>query len=203
MTVVILSFVSGVVLLQLQPALPDTAWLWLLPCCVALAAWRRALAVPLAFAVGFLWAAGFAHLRLAERRALRVRRRKRGRKAAAEDPAVVVPQPVRAGRGFDGRDSRHRNSRRRALAFHRALAAAARQPESLRVRLRSVAHRARHRCDRLCAAEDESAAAGNSRYAGRPDRAGARACARSLQAAARRDAGRRNPRRARRWRPAL
>ena len=67
MTVVILSFVSGVVLLQLQPALPDTAWLWLLPCCVALAAWRRALAVPLAFAVGFLWAAGFAHLRLAER----------------------------------------------------------------------------------------------------------------------------------------
>ncbi|HTN26411.1 MAG TPA: DUF4131 domain-containing protein, partial [Burkholderiales bacterium] len=67
MTVVILSFVSGVVLLQLQPELPHTAWLWLLPCCVALAAWRRALAVPLAFAVGFLWAAGFAHVRLAER----------------------------------------------------------------------------------------------------------------------------------------
>src|SRR5262245_42948857 len=67
MTVVILSFVSGVVLLQLQPALPHTAWLWLLPCCIALAVWRRAFAVPLAFAAGFLWAAGFAHLRLAER----------------------------------------------------------------------------------------------------------------------------------------
>jgi len=31
MTLVILGFVSGVVLLQLQPALPDTAWLWLVP----------------------------------------------------------------------------------------------------------------------------------------------------------------------------
>ena len=67
MTLVILGFVSGVVLLQLQPQLPDSAWLWLVPCCVALAAWRRVLVVPLAIATGFLWAAAFAHLRLADR----------------------------------------------------------------------------------------------------------------------------------------
>src|SRR6185436_631841 len=67
MTLVILGFVSGVVLLQLQPDLPDTAWLWLVPCCIALAAWQRALAVPLAIATGFLWAAAFAHVRMADR----------------------------------------------------------------------------------------------------------------------------------------
>ena len=67
MTLVILGFVSGVVLLQLQPELPDTAWLWSVPCCVALAAWQRALAVPLAIATGFLWAAAFAHVRIADR----------------------------------------------------------------------------------------------------------------------------------------
>src|SRR6185503_19672851 len=67
MTLVILGFVSGVVLLQLQPDLPDTAWLWLVPCCIALAAWQRALAVPLAIATGFLWAAAFAHVPLRDR----------------------------------------------------------------------------------------------------------------------------------------
>ena len=67
MTLVIVAFASGVVLLQLQPELPHPAWLWLLPACLATAAWQRVLAVPLAFAAGFLWAAGFAHLRLADR----------------------------------------------------------------------------------------------------------------------------------------
>src|SRR5258706_3402994 len=67
MTLVILAFVSGVVLLQFQPELPDPAWLWLLPGCVALPAWRRGLAVPLALAAGFLWAAACAHLRLTDR----------------------------------------------------------------------------------------------------------------------------------------
>ncbi|MGH8675732.1 MAG: DUF4131 domain-containing protein, partial [Burkholderiales bacterium] len=67
MTLVILAFVSGVVLLQFQPDLPEPMWLWLFPVCVLLAAWRRALAVPLALAAGFLWAAGFAHLRVADR----------------------------------------------------------------------------------------------------------------------------------------
>ncbi len=54
-------------LLQQQAALPQAPWLVLIPACAALAAWRRLLLVPAAFAVGFLWAAGAAHLRLAER----------------------------------------------------------------------------------------------------------------------------------------
>jgi competence protein ComEC len=66
MTGVIFGFVSGVVLLQVQPDLPATPWLWLAPGCVALAIWRRAFAVPVALVGGFLWAAGFAQLRMAD-----------------------------------------------------------------------------------------------------------------------------------------
>src|SRR5262245_16496137 len=67
MTAVILGFVSGVVLLQLQPELPDTAWLWLVPLCIALGARWRATAIPLAIAIGFLWAAALAHVRMSDR----------------------------------------------------------------------------------------------------------------------------------------
>lgn len=67
MSAVILAFVSGVLLLQCQAQLPAPAWVWLAPVCVVLALWRRALAIPLAFAFGFLWACGLAHLRLADR----------------------------------------------------------------------------------------------------------------------------------------
>ncbi len=66
-TAAVLAFAAGVLLLQQQAALPAPHWLWLLPLCAALAAWRRAALVPCAFALGFLWAAGAAHLRLAER----------------------------------------------------------------------------------------------------------------------------------------
>jgi len=71
MTPALLAFAAGVLLLQLQAGLPPMAWLWALPVCVAAAAWRRALLVPLfiplSFAAGFLWAAGYAHHRLADR----------------------------------------------------------------------------------------------------------------------------------------
>ncbi len=67
MTGAALSFAVGVLLLQQQAGLPAPAWLALLPLCAALAAWRRALLLPAACAIGFLWAAGFAHLRLADR----------------------------------------------------------------------------------------------------------------------------------------
>ncbi len=67
MTAAALAFAAGVLLLQQQAALPALAWLGALPACAALAAWRRALVVPAAFAAGFLWAAGCAHLRLADR----------------------------------------------------------------------------------------------------------------------------------------
>lgn len=67
MTGAALAFAGGVLLLQQQAALPQVLWLVLIPVCAALAAWRRVLLVPAAFAVGFLWAAGAAQLRLAER----------------------------------------------------------------------------------------------------------------------------------------
>ena len=67
MTAVILCFVSGVVLLQLQPELPDTAWLWLVPACFALGARWRAFALPAAVVIGFLWAAALAHVRMSDR----------------------------------------------------------------------------------------------------------------------------------------
>jgi competence protein ComEC len=67
MTGAALAFAAGVLLLQQQAALPAPAWIALAPCCVALAVWRRVLFVPAALAVGFLWAAGFAHLRMADR----------------------------------------------------------------------------------------------------------------------------------------
>ena len=67
MTGAALAFAGGVLLLQQQAALPQAPWLVLIPVCAALAAWRRVLLVPAAFAVGFLWASGAAQLRLAER----------------------------------------------------------------------------------------------------------------------------------------
>jgi competence protein ComEC len=67
MTAAALAFAAGVLLLQQQAALPAPAWLLLALAAIALGAWRRALIVPAAFAVGFLWAAGYAHLRLADR----------------------------------------------------------------------------------------------------------------------------------------
>src|SRR3970040_1765497 len=67
MTAAALAFSAGVLLLQQQAALPAWPWLAALPACAALGAWRRAFLVPAAFAAGFLWAAGCAQLRLADR----------------------------------------------------------------------------------------------------------------------------------------
>jgi competence protein ComEC len=67
MTAGVLAFVAGVLLLQAQGALPPVAWLWGLPACLALGAWRPGLRLAAAFAVGFLWAAGWAQLRIADR----------------------------------------------------------------------------------------------------------------------------------------
>jgi competence protein ComEC len=67
MTGAALAFAAGVLLLQQQAALPQALWLTLLPACISLAAWKRILLLPTALAIGFLWAAGNAHLRLGER----------------------------------------------------------------------------------------------------------------------------------------
>jgi len=67
MTGAALAFAAGVLLLQQQAALPSVLWLAAAPAAIALAVWRRTWIVPTAFALGFLWAAGVAHLRLADR----------------------------------------------------------------------------------------------------------------------------------------
>jgi competence protein ComEC len=66
-TLPLLAFAAGVLVLQLQPGLPAAGWCGALPFLALLAGWKRFLAVPAAFAFGFLWAAGFAHLRMADR----------------------------------------------------------------------------------------------------------------------------------------
>ena len=69
MTAVLLAFASGVLLLQVQPALPAAGWGWLataglLPCVSRRLRW---LTLPTALLVGFSWALGAAHGRLADR----------------------------------------------------------------------------------------------------------------------------------------
>jgi len=94
MTGVALAFAAGVLLLQQQAGLPAPPWLVLAPLCVAFAAWRRALALPAALVVGFLWAAGCAHLRLADRLAPSLEGRD------LEVVGVVAGLPARSERGW-------------------------------------------------------------------------------------------------------
>src|SRR5882672_5189048 len=67
MTLVILSFASGVLFLQLQPELPGTAWAGLIACFLFFIVRARIFYLPVAFAVGFCWALGMAQLKLADR----------------------------------------------------------------------------------------------------------------------------------------
>jgi competence protein ComEC len=67
MTLAALAFAAGAVLLQQQSSVPAPAWLALLPLCGALLLLGKRAAVPAALAAGFLWAVGFAHLRLNDR----------------------------------------------------------------------------------------------------------------------------------------
>ena len=75
MTGAALGFVLGAALLQQQPVLPSTQWSWALLPAVVLALWAgrrpfgglRLLALPAAFAAGFLWAALHAQQRLEDR----------------------------------------------------------------------------------------------------------------------------------------
>jgi competence protein ComEC len=60
------AFAAGAAALQLQADLPPIAWLLCVPVLAALALKRRFFVIPLAFAIGFFWAAGAAHLRMAD-----------------------------------------------------------------------------------------------------------------------------------------
>jgi competence protein ComEC len=66
MTLAALAFAAGAAFLQQQAALPAAAWVWLLPL-FALLLWVKRLALVACFAIGFLWAAGWANWRMADR----------------------------------------------------------------------------------------------------------------------------------------
>ena len=133
MTGAALSFTAGVLLLQQQASLPGPAWLLVLPLCAALAAWRRSLVLPAAFAIGFLWAAGCAQWRLADRLDPALEGRD------LEVAGVVAGLPAASERGvrfaFDVESSAERLPRRIQLAWYRNAwreDAAAAVPDTLR-----------------------------------------------------------------------
>ena len=67
MTPAAVAFASGAALLQLQAALPSLLWAGLLPLLLALGLWKRGFLVVFCLAAGFLWAAAWAHSRIADR----------------------------------------------------------------------------------------------------------------------------------------
>src|SRR3970040_1233072 len=66
MTLAALAFAAGAAALQLQAELPGLLWLLLLPVCGAGCYIRRRLAALFTLVMGFLWAAGVAHVRMAD-----------------------------------------------------------------------------------------------------------------------------------------
>ena len=119
MTRALLCFAAGVLALQLQPELPAPAWLGLLPAGIALLAWRRRFALPVALATGFLWAGGFAHLRLADRLAPELEGRD------LEVVGVIASLPAYGERSirfeFEVESSPARLPRRILLSWYRSL----------------------------------------------------------------------------------
>jgi competence protein ComEC len=67
MTPAAAAFASGAALLQLQAALPSLLWAGVLPLLLALGIWKRVFLVVFCLAAGFLWAAAWAHWRIADR----------------------------------------------------------------------------------------------------------------------------------------
>jgi len=117
MNAALLGFAGGILVLQLQPALPAPVWFWLLPACAALVAWSRLLRVPAAFAIGFLWAAAYAHLQMEDRLA----REMEGRDL--EVVGVVASLPAAGERSlrfeFEVESSQARLPRRILLSWYR------------------------------------------------------------------------------------
>jgi competence protein ComEC len=67
MTLVILGFASGVLFLQRLPELPGAEWLGLCASVLVFLQRQRVFWLPAAFALGFCWALGMAHLRMDDR----------------------------------------------------------------------------------------------------------------------------------------
>src|SRR5512134_2072539 len=118
MTLAAAAFAGGAALLQLQAELPAMAWLLALPMIAVLAFNSRLLVVPAAFAIGFLWAAGAAHLRMADWLAPELEGRD------LEVVGVVASLPAVSERAarfeFEVESSAHRLPRKLLLAWYRS-----------------------------------------------------------------------------------
>src|SRR3990170_4256183 len=67
MTAVCIAFAAGVLALQLQPELPGTGWIGLFAFLLLFLIRKKIFYLPAAFAVGFCWALGMAHQKIADR----------------------------------------------------------------------------------------------------------------------------------------
>jgi hypothetical protein len=67
MTLALLAFSAGVLLVQLQPELPPVEWVWVFPVALLISVLKEKARTPAALVLGFCWALGLAHLRLADR----------------------------------------------------------------------------------------------------------------------------------------
>jgi len=67
MTLAAVAFAAGAAFLQLQAVLPAVGWIFLIAPLAGLLGWKRQFAIPACFALGFLWAAAWAHWRMADR----------------------------------------------------------------------------------------------------------------------------------------
>src|SRR6185312_16318507 len=67
MTLALVSFALGILVLQMQPALPGAGWIALLPLFVSGLLWKKPLRIAFALGAGLCWALAMAHLRVADR----------------------------------------------------------------------------------------------------------------------------------------
>jgi competence protein ComEC len=67
MTLALLAFAAGVLLVQLLPELPPVAWAWVFPAVLLISVLKEETRTLTALVLGFCWALGLAHLRLADR----------------------------------------------------------------------------------------------------------------------------------------
>jgi competence protein ComEC len=114
MTLAALAFACGAAALQLQAELPSMAWAAVLLLLVLRA---RILLVPLAFAIGFFWAAAMAHLRMADWLAPELEGRDLDVVGVVASLPAVSERAVRF--EFEVESSEQRLPRKLLLAWHR------------------------------------------------------------------------------------
>jgi competence protein ComEC len=119
MSVLVLAFAAGVLVLQLQAALPPATWAWLLPACLLPLRWvPRAPRAVLCAVAGFLWAAMLANGRMDDRLSAGAEGRD------LEIVGVVSSLPAPGERGvrfeFDVESAPVRLPRRIQLAWYRS-----------------------------------------------------------------------------------